>query len=151
MIGTVLHNLVTHLLEGHFERRLYELAEADRPLTLATIMEVQEEVFERFYAGTVVLDEGARLYWAQQPHFYMNLYPYTYAAGLACGVSVAEAVRTEGQPAVERWLQTLRAGGTHPPLDLMRLAGVDLADAETLRRAVAYFGSLVDELEQSFA
>lgn len=150
LIGTFLHNMVTHLLEGHFERRLYELAEADRPLTLATIMEVQEEVFERFYAGTVVLDEGARLYWAQQPHFYMNLYPYTYAAGLACGVSVAEAVRTEGQPAVERWLQTLRAGGTHPPLDLMRLAGVDLADAETLRRAVAYFGSLVDELERSF-
>jgi len=23
------------------------------------------------------VDDGARLYWAQQPHFYMNLYPYT--------------------------------------------------------------------------
>jgi oligoendopeptidase F len=150
LIGTFLHNMVTHLLEGHFERRLYALAGEGRPLTLATIMDVQEEVFERFYAGTVTLDEGARLYWAQQPHFYMNLYPYTYAAGLACGVAAAEAVRTEGQPAVERWLRMLRAGGTLPPLDLMRLAGVDLADAETLRSAVAYFGTLVDELEQSF-
>jgi oligoendopeptidase F len=150
LIGTFLHNMVTHLLEGHFERRLYALADEGCPLTLATIMDVQEEVFERFYAGMVTLDEGARLYWAQQPHFYMNLYPYTYAAGLACGVAAAEAVRTEGQPAVERWLRMLRAGGTLPPLDLMRLAGVDLADAETLRSAVAYFGTLVDELEQSF-
>jgi oligoendopeptidase F len=151
LIGTFLHNMVTHLLEGLFERRLYELAEAGRPLTLGTIMDVQEEVFERFYAGTVILDEGARLYWGQQPHFYMNLYPYTYAAGLACGVAVAEAIRTEGQSAVERWLQMLRAGGTEPPLELMRMAGVDMADAETLRNAVRYFGSLVDELEQSFA
>jgi oligoendopeptidase F len=66
-------------------------------------------------------------------------------------VAVAEAIRTEGQPAVERWLQMLRAGGTEPPLELMRMAGVDMADAETLRRAVGYFGSLVDELEQNFA
>lgn len=151
LLGTFTHNMVTHLLEGHFERRLYELAEAGEPLTPATIMQVQGEVFERFYAGTVSVDEGARLYWAQQPHFYINLYPYTYAAGLSCGFAVAEAIKQEGQPAVDRWLRTLKAGGTMPPLELMRLAGVDMASPEPLRRAVAYFGSLVDELERSFA
>lgn len=151
LLGTFTHNMVTHLLEGHFERRLYELAEAGKPLTLATIMDTQGEVFERFYGGTVTIDDGARLYWAQQPHFYMNLYPYTYAAGLSCGFAAAEAIRTEGQPAVDRWLHTLQAGGTLPPLELMRLAGVDMASPEPLRRAVRYFGSLVDELERSFA
>ena len=150
-LGTFLHNMVTHMLEAHFEQRLYDLAEAGRPLTLATIMGVQAEVFERFYDGTVEVDEGARLYWAQQPHFYSGLYPYTYAAGLSCSYGVADAIRREGQPAADRWLRTLEAGGTLPPLELMRLAGVDMAGPEPIRRAVAFFGGLVDELERSFA
>jgi len=150
LLGTFTHNMVTHLLEGHFERRLYELAEDGEPLTLATIMDVQGAVFERFYADTVAIDDGARLYWAQQPHFYMNLYPYTYAAGLAGGYAAVTAMREEGQPAVDRWLRLLTRGNTRPALDLLRDAGVDLSSADTLRQATNYFGSLIDELEQSF-
>ncbi|MFI5267426.1 MAG: oligoendopeptidase F [Chloroflexota bacterium] len=150
-LGTFTHNMVTHLLEAHFEQRLYDLAEAGTPLTLATIMQVQGDLFERFYDGAVVVDDAARLYWAQQPHFYRGLYPYTYAAGLSCSTSIAEAIHQEGQPAVDRWLRTLKAGGTLPPIELMRMAGVDMTSAEPIRRAVAYFGSLVEELERSFA
>jgi oligoendopeptidase F len=150
-LGTFIHNMVTHMLEAHFERRLYELAEADRPLTLGTILQVQGEVFERFYDGAVVVDDMSKLYWTQQPHFYVNLYPYTYAAGLACGTVVADDIRREGEPAARRWLETLRAGGSLPPLELAGKAGIDLASREPLERAIGFFGRLVDELEQSFA
>ncbi len=150
-LGTFTHNMVVHLLEAHFEQRLYDLAEAGKPLTLSTILQVQNEVFERFYSGSVVVDDAARLYWAQQPHFYTGLYPYTYAAGLSCSYGVAEAIRQEGQPAVERWLRTLKAGGTQRPIELMQMAGVDMTNPDPIRRAVAFFGSLVDELERSFA
>jgi oligoendopeptidase F len=149
-LGTFTHNMVTHLLEGHFERRLYRLAERDQPITLKVALDTQAEVFERFYGDSVVLIDADRLYWSQQPHFYRGLYPYTYAAGLACGYGVADSIGSQGQPAVDRWLATLRAGGTRSPLELMRQAGVDLASPEPLRRAVAFFGRLVDELEQSF-
>jgi len=54
-LGTFTHNMVTHLLEAHFEQRLYDLAKAGQPLTLSTIMQVQSEVFERFYNGSVVV------------------------------------------------------------------------------------------------
>ena len=86
----------------------------------------------------------------RQPHYYMGLYPYTYAAGLTVSCAVAEAIRSEGQSAVDRWLAALRAGGTLPPLELMRLAGVDMSRPEPIRGAVAYVGKLVDELEKSF-
>ncbi len=149
-LGTFTHNMVTHLLEGRFERRLYELAEAGKPLTLSVIMSVQEEVFARFYDGTIALDDGARLYWAQQPHFYMNHYSYTYAAGLAAACAGVEMMRTEGQPAVNRRLEMLELGATLPPVEILRHAGVDIAHPDTLRNAARYFGSLVDELEQSY-
>jgi oligoendopeptidase F len=88
----------------------------------------------------------------QQPHFYVSgsLYPYTYSAGLACGVNVAEAIGREGAPAVERWLATLRLGSTLSPVELAAHAGVDMTSTEPLRRAVAFFGRLVDELERSY-
>jgi oligoendopeptidase F len=151
LLGTFTHNMVTHLLEAHFERRLYALAEAGQPLTAAAIMDVQGAVFERFFDGTVVTDEAARLYWLQQPHFYLGgLYPYTYSAGLSCAYGVTEAIRAEGQPAVDRWLATLALGTTLPAVELARRAGVDMTTPEPIRRAVGFFSTLVDELERSF-
>jgi oligoendopeptidase F len=144
--------MVTHLLEAHFEDRLYALAEAGQPLTLATILDVQAAVFEQFFGDMVVIDDAARLYWAQQPHFYLGgLYPYTYSAGLTGAYSVAEAIRLEGRPAVDRWLRTLEAGVTCSSVELLRQVGVDLADEAPIQRAVGYFGTLVNELERSFA
>ena len=81
----------------------------------------------------------------------LNLYPYTYAAGLACGTVVADDIRRQGAPAARRWLDTLRLGGSLPPLELARQAGVDMTSPEPLERAIAFFGDLVDELEGSFA
>ena len=67
-------------------------------------------------------------------------------AATAMAVRVAE----EGEPAVQRWLQVLQAGGTLKPLELLELAGLDLSSPGPIRGAVAYVGSLVDELERSF-
>jgi len=44
----------------------------------------------------------------------------------------------------------LRAGGTLKPLELLQLAGMDLNSPAPIRDAVAYVGSLVDELERAF-
>lgn len=79
---------------------------------------------------------------------YTGLYPYTYAAGLSCGVAVARRVLTEGTPAAEDWLAALKMGGTAFPLELMDRAGVNLRDPETLREGAREFGKLVKELEE---
>ena len=149
-LGTFTHNMITHLLEGRFEQRLYDLAEAGEPLTTRAIMDAQAETFETFWGDAVVLDDEARLYWAQQPHFYYGLYSYTYSAGLAGGVAVADAIGREGQPAVDRWLEVLRLGAKLPALELASRAGIDLTSPEPFERAVTYFGELVDELEAGY-
>jgi oligoendopeptidase F len=80
----------------------------------------------------------------------MGLYPYTYSAGLTVSTAVAEMIKEEGQPAVERWLKVLKSGGTLKPIDLAKLAGVDMSSPEPIKKAVAFIGSLVDELVASF-
>ncbi|XGA32405.1 oligoendopeptidase F [Virgibacillus sp. CBA3643] len=150
LLGTYYHNFVTHLLEGEFQRRVYELAEADTPLTATVLSQQKREALENFWGDTVTLDEGAGLTWMRQPHYYMGLYPYTYSAGLTVSTAVSRKIQTEGQPAVDRWLNVLKAGGTKKPLGLIKQAGVDMSKPDAIKEAVAYIGSLVDELEKSY-
>ncbi len=150
LLGTYYHNFVTHLLEGEYQRRVYSLAEKGVPLTAKTLSEQKGEALSNFWGDTVEIDEGAKLTWMRQPHYYMGLYPYTYSAGLTVSTAVSQLFREEGQPAIDRWLEVLKAGGTKTPLELIQYAGVDMSTPEPIRKAVAYVGSLVDELERSY-
>ncbi len=150
LLGTFHHNFVTHLLEGELQRRMLALAEAGKPITARVLNEAKGDILAAFWGDTVEIDEGARLTWMRQPHYYMGLYPYTYAAGLAAAVAIHERMRREGSPAVENWLQALKSGGTLKPMELMRLAGVDMTTPAPIREAVAHVGELVDQLEASF-
>lgn len=150
LLGTYYHNFVTHLLEGEFQRRVYDLAEQGTPLTAKVLCEVKGKVLSDFWGDSVVLDEGASLTWMRQPHYYMGLYPYTYSAGLTASTAMSQKIKEEGQPAVERWIEVLKAGGTKKPLDLLKHAGIDMSQPEPIHKAVAYVGSLVDILEESY-
>jgi len=150
LLGTYYHNFVTHLLEGEYQRRVYALAEAGTPLTASVLSEQKRETLENFWGDTVVIDEGASLTWMRQPHYYMGLYPYTYSAGLTVSTAIAQKIKTEGKPAVDGWLDVLRAGGTMKPLDLIKKAGIDMSKTEAIEDAVAYVGSLIQALEKGY-
>lgn len=149
-LGTYYHNFVTHLLEGAFQRRVYDLAEQGLPITASLLCEQKARVLSDFWGDTVEIDEGASLTWMRQPHYYMGLYPYTYSAGLTVSTAAAQMIFKEGQPAVDRWLDVLKSGGTLKPLELIRKAGVDMSNPNAIKEAVAYVGTLVDELEKSY-
>lgn len=149
-LGTYYHNFVTHLLEGELQRRVYDLAEKGTPITAKILCEQNLELLANFWGDCVELDEGAGLTWMRQPHYYMGLYPYTYSAGLTASTAAAQMIEEEGQPAVDRWISVLKAGGTLKPLELMKLANVDMSTPDPIRKAVAYVGSLIDELERAF-
>ena len=150
LLGTYYHNFVTHLLEGEYQRRVYTLAEEGQALTATTLTEIKTKVLSTFWGDSVEIDEGAGLTWMRQPHYYMGLYSYTYSAGLTASTTIAQMIKEEGQPAVDRWLDVLRAGGTMKPLELMQHAGVDMSKPDAIRKAVSYVGSLIDELERSY-
>ncbi|WP_136605304.1 oligoendopeptidase F [Paenibacillus dokdonensis] len=150
LLGTYFHNYVTHLLEGELQRQVYDLAMNNVPITAVKLCELKGNILSSFWGEDVVIDEDAKLTWMRQPHYYMSLYPYTYAAGLTASTAVAKLIREEGQPAVVRWLEVLKAGGSMSPLELMKQAGVDMSQPDPIRSAAAYVGSLIDELESLY-
>ncbi len=150
MLGTYYHNFVTHLLEAEFQRRVYAHAENGGSLTANVLCAFKLDVLKTFWGDSVVIDDYAGLTWMRQPHYYMGLYPYTYSAGLTAATAMASKILEEGQPAIDRWLNVLKAGGSLTPEGLLKLAGLDMSTPEPIEAAVNYVGSLIDELVELF-
>jgi oligoendopeptidase F len=150
VLGTYHHNFVTHLLEAELQHRVYAHSEAGQAITASLLNRSKGEILASFWGDSVEIDDGARMTWMRQPHYYMGLYPYTYSVGLVAATAMAGVVAEEGPGALQRWQQALKAGGTMRPLELLQLAGIDLNSPAPIRAAVAHVGSLIDELELAF-
>ncbi|WP_391209121.1 oligoendopeptidase F [Psychrobacillus sp. L4] len=144
---TYYHNFVTHLLEAAYQRKVYQRIDEGLPVNAPILNEYKRSVLEEFWGDAVEITEGAELTWMRQPHYYMGLYPYTYSAGLTISTQVSKRVLDEGQVAVDEWTEVLKAGGTKSPIELAKMAGVDITTEKPLRDTIAYIGTLIDELE----
>ncbi|MCG2403106.1 oligoendopeptidase F [Staphylococcus epidermidis] len=152
VIGSILsrtyyHNMVTHLLEAAYQREVYSRVDNGESLTAPLLNEIMLNTYKAFFGDTVEMTDGVELTWMRQPHYYMGLYSYTYSAGLTIGTVVSQSIKKEGQPAVDRWLKTLQAGGSQSPIELAQIAGVDITTDAPLKETINYISNLVDELE----
>lgn len=153
VIGSILsrtyyHNMVTHLLEAAYQREVYRKVDNGESLTAPVLNNIMSDVYEQFFGDAVELTDGTELTWMRQPHYYMGLYSYTYSAGLTIGTVVSQKIKQEGQPAVDAWLETLKAGGSQSPIELAKIAGVDITTDAPLKATIKYISDLVNEAEQ---
>lgn len=148
LLDTYYHNFVTHLLEAEFQRRVYELAEDGVALTADLLCKEKKTAIANFWGDAAIIDEGAGLTWMRQPHYYMGLYPYTYSAGLTIATAVFQEMKDNQEETVAKWLSVLKAGSSLSPLQLSQKAGVDMSQPHAIRSAIAFVGSLVDQLEE---
>ncbi|MCI2948913.1 oligoendopeptidase F [Staphylococcus caledonicus] len=152
VIGSILsrtyyHNMVTHLLEAAYQREVYRKVDNGESLTAPVLNSIMRDVYEQFFGDAVELTNSAELTWMRQPHYYMGLYSYTYSAGLTIGTVVSQKIKQEGQPAVDAWLNTLKAGGSKSPVELAKIAGVDITTDAPLKATIKYISELVNEVE----
>lgn len=145
---TYYHNFVTHLLEAAYQREVYNRVDNYESVTAESLNEIKRGVIEKFWGDDVDITEGAELTWMRQPHYYMGLYPYTYSAGLTIATEMSQRILNEGQPAVDEWLEVLKTGGKETPVDLAKMAGIDITTDAPLKNTIKYIGELVDELEK---
>jgi oligoendopeptidase F len=134
---------------ARFELDLHERAERGEPLTATVMNELMADLFAEGYGDDLAMDR-ARVgsTWAQfSTHLYANFYVYQYATGISGANALAQGVLNGDAGAVERYLEFLRAGGSHYPLDALRRAGVDLSTPEPVEAAFAVLADYVDRLE----
>ncbi len=147
MIGhTYYHNFITHLLEAAYQREVYRIIDEGGSVQASTLSKIKKEVLEKFWGDDLKILDGAELTWMRQPHYYMGLYSYTYSAGLTIATEVSKRILKEGQRAIGDWREVLRAGSTKTPVELAKMAGVDITTDKPLLDTIEYIGSIIDEI-----
>jgi oligoendopeptidase F len=76
-----------------------------------------------------------------------RFYVYKYATGIISAVSIAERIYNEGDAAVADYFKFLSSGGSDSPVELLKLAGVDLTKMDAFNSCMASFKAALEEFE----
>ena len=132
---------------AEFELIAHEHAEKGESLTREWLCETYGGLNKKYYGMSVETDQLISLEWARIPHFYRAFYVYQYATGFCAAVAIASRILKEGQPAVSDYMKFLSSGGSNAPIELLKLAGVDLSDRIVLNSSLEEFSRTLNELK----
>ena len=152
-IDGIVGTFYNQVLFADFELEAHRLVEHDQPITSETLSGIYSKLLGEYWGDALSADPRAQHTWARIPHFFQSpYYVYQYATCFASTAklmaeigSKAPAVR---KAAVDRYLQLLQSGGSDHPMELLKRAGVDLSQPETVRAVSAQLDGLVDKLER---
>lgn len=133
---------------AEYEMQTNKMAEEGESLTAETLCKVYYDLNSKYYGPDMVSDPEIAYEWARIPHFYYNFYVYQYATGFSSAVAIAHAILKEGAPAVERYKKFLSGGCSKAPVELLKIAGVNLETPAPIQEALDVFGGVLDEMEQ---
>ncbi len=151
--------LLNHFLEGfrgtvfrqtmfaEFEHDIHTHMQNGEALTADKLTEMYYELNKKYFGDELVIDEEIGLEWARIPHFYYNYYVYQYATGYSAATSLASQILKEEQPAVERYLEFLKAGSSDYPIEVLKKAGVDMTSKKPILDALRVFEDKLSEME----
>ena len=133
---------------AEFKYLAHDMAEKGQPLTKDSLCSAYLDLNKKYYGASVESDPEIAYEWARIPHLYRQFYVYKYATGIVSAVSIAERILNEGQPAVDDYFRFLSSGGSDSPVELLKLAGVDLTKPDAFEACMASFKAALEEFEQ---
>ncbi|MGM8364378.1 oligoendopeptidase F [Virgibacillus sp. W0181] len=151
--------ILNHFLEGfrgtvfrqtmfaEFEHKIHMLAQDGEALTADKLTETYYALNKKYFGDEVISDEEIGLEWARIPHFYYNYYVYQYATGYSAATSLAKQILDEGEPAVNRYIDFLKAGNSDYPIEVLKKAGVDMTGKQPILDALDIFEEKLTEME----
>lgn len=137
----------TQALFAEVELSMHRMAEEGTPLTKASLDELYNETYRRFFGPEVETPPLNGSTWSRIPHFYYNFYVYQYATSYIAATALAEAILENRPGARDRFLAFLRSGSTKPPVELLADAGVDMTSPEPIRAAMRLMNEVIDRIE----
>ena len=132
---------------AEFEKLAHDASDRGTSLTQEWLCNTYLELNKKYYGPEVEYDEEISIEWARIPHFYSDYYVYKYATGYSAALKIAERIGTEGEPAVADYIEFLKSGESDFPIELLKIAGVDMSQKEPVENTMRVFGALLDELE----
>lgn len=151
--------LLNHYLEGfrgtvfrqtmfaEFEQSIHMKVQNGEALTAESLTEEYYNLNKKYFGDSIHIDKEIGREWARIPHFYYNFYVYQYATGFSAATALSKGILEEGQPAVDRYIEFLKAGSSDYPIEVLKKAGVDMTKADPIQEALNVFEEKLNEME----
>ncbi len=133
---------------AEFELMTHEEIEKGGVLTAGWLNEKYDSLNRKYFGPALSEDEYIRYEWARIPHFYRGFYVYQYATGYSAATAISGRILSEGTPARDDYIRFLKSGSSDYPVELLKIAGVDMTSPQPVKLAMKTFENLVDELEK---
>jgi len=133
---------------AEFEHLTHKFVEDGGSLTAEWLCEEYDKLNKTYFGDALSDDEYIKYEWARIPHFYRSFYVYQYATGYSAATAVSKKILSEGTPARDAYIEFLKTGDSDYPVELLKIAGVDMSSKEPVLLAMETFKSLVEELEK---
>ncbi len=130
---------------AEFEQIVHDMVENGQPLNKENLCEVYISLIKKYYGRSVVSEGLIQYEWARIPHFYRAFYVYKYATGITSALAIADRILTQGQPAVDDYIKFLSSGGADNPVELLKIAGVNLEEKKPFIQAFKVFEDTLNE------
>ena len=132
---------------AEFEDITHKAIESGETLTAEWMCQQYEDLNAQYYGSAVEKDDVIRYEWARIPHFYNAFYVYKYATGYSAATAISKKILTEGKPAAQDYIRFLKTGESDYPIELLKIAGVDMSSPLPVQQAMETFNQLLDEFE----
>lgn len=133
---------------AEFELASHREVENGGVLTAEWLCETYDALNKKYFGPALAEDEYIKYEWARIPHFYRGFYVYQYATGYSAATAISKKILEEGPVARDNYIEFLKSGSSDYPVELLKIAGVDMSGPEPIRMAMETFKNLVDELEK---
>ena len=133
---------------AEFENMTHKYVEEGGSLTAEWLSEEYGKLNSAYFGPALAEDEYIKYEWARIPHFYRGFYVYQYATGYSAATAISKKILEEGTPARDAYKEFLKTGSSDYPVELLKIAGVDMSSKEPVVMAMETFKKLVDEFEK---
>ena len=147
-LDTIRTTLFRQTMFAEFEYNAHKMVENGKPLTKDYLCKMYYKLNKKYYGKGVIHDKEISYEWARIPHFYNAFYVYKYSTGIISAICIAENILKYGEPYVKDYFKFLSSGSTDTPVELLKIAGVDLTKDEPYKIAMQSFSEALNEFKK---
>ncbi|MCC6501148.1 MAG: oligoendopeptidase F [Anaerolineales bacterium] len=133
---------------ARFELETHQRVEKGQPLTADAMIELMADLFSEGYGGEMNLDrQRVGITWGTfTTHLYIDYYSFQYAIGISAANAIAKRILDGIPNAAQDHINFLKAGSSKSPMDVYRVAGIDMTTTQPIEDAFAVLEEYVDRL-----
>jgi oligoendopeptidase F len=133
---------------ARFELETHQRVEKGQPLTADAMIELMADLFSEGFGGYMNLDrQRIGITWGTfTTHLYIDYYSFQYAIGISAANAIAKRILDGTPNAAQDHINFLKVGASKPPMDVYKVAGVDMTTTQPIEDAFAVLEEYIDRL-----